>query len=1180
MKLLYGEERYFIGAVKFFDVSKDFGFIASNNCNMPTPKYNQDFYVNSSSFLEDDAKKEGRVVVFQVEKQDDGKKRAVNVRRITKSDEDIQLALSYYGDHEYIEYKDNRRINLYTHTFKPIGFVAEYVQHVIEEDPERSPGKTAQHFKFFVEHYKKEDYSKDHYIFDRQYSTEEKAVWVSFFSIFTDDELIELLNIYPSVVRYINDSHLLQRWIEVYFSEDCSLSKLKEIKNNLDYLPDECINIFRSRIDNKVDNRIKKLYAELSLRSDFDERELTGAWNNLEYLSPNNYNKEVRSLLDEIKSYRALTSNKFEDEIRQCVSSVRENKFKKKLALFKAEKLQTLSYDSFLDYLRVLSEEEILKFKEDIREAISSKIEKNIEDNLLSDAVSLLESVTILDDEFYSSYKNKLLPLIIDYLSKKLRANINNLYRVESDVLSPFRDLTSIYDEKEKEQIRRPLIAIVKNTSSLYVLSDLTYDNPWLTTDEALLLANNIVSSWKYQDLKKYLESEPDLFNNNMQYVEVIVGKAVQLVGNISLKNFFDGSPVEENQGTNCYSRNPIRENCSFLNNLKRIIPEGGKCSEWDKYINSRNAEELIILFENNVIESLPNSIIAKLIDSITLEFVYGNYRHWYERPSFKNPIYRRIFETTNSDLVSLIGIRLSKMELTENNIPLAVFLTELMSTNKPLNNNYQEYRSWELNFKSKLTNLATLHASNKFLTIVLWAVHFQTKSSMSTFSELFSSFPPYIQIRCIKKLFQLIDQGKLSYNAEGLYNLISNDSTRKLCFPLEIAFAYLKLREKDTTSTLNNNVMLQLMEGSDDHMDWVGIRQMMTQCGGRWMPICLPDDYTNKKRNNYFNGIIKKIGSNTIRVFIPNKMVDEYGNLKEYNNKFHQQAIELIKTTYNETEYIYKSVSQGDCYDFNSSYEVELFSIARAYNFQYNGLDNYIDFEKKEDQDDIFCECRLSNNLDNYHNISFYWCGNKPCFRPPIRYMLSNQWECYTILDFMRILNISTDYTNLAGKKTKYGHYIILSAYLKSFAKFYEHLSCRECGKLMKPKGITNFTTRAVTEFSCSNEQCKEYSETVYLNHCFNKKKCNATIDSRDSKTCPNEQYICPECGACCSTENFRMRINNLKMTGGYISERLINFVQFDLGHWEKGQFYCFKCGKPLGEDKRCPDCDVKYKD
>ena len=104
MKLIYGADKFFIGVVKFFDTNKDFGFIASNNCNMPSPKYNQDFYVCSASFIEDEAKKEGRIVVFQVDKQDNGKKRAVNVRRITKSDEDAPLALSYYGDHEYIEY--------------------------------------------------------------------------------------------------------------------------------------------------------------------------------------------------------------------------------------------------------------------------------------------------------------------------------------------------------------------------------------------------------------------------------------------------------------------------------------------------------------------------------------------------------------------------------------------------------------------------------------------------------------------------------------------------------------------------------------------------------------------------------------------------------------------------------------------------------------------------------------------------------------------------------------------------------------------------------------------------------------------------------------------------------------------------------------------------------------------
>ena len=266
--LIYGEDKFFIGAVKFFDTNKDFGFIASNNCNMDTHQYKQDFYVDSSSFVEDDAKKEGRVVVFQIHKQSNGKLKAIKVRRITKSDEDVQLALSYYGSHEFIEFKDNKKINLYTHTFKPVGLVAEHVKHLILGDPERSPEKTAQHFKFFVEHYKKEEYSKDKYIFDRHYSTEEKNIWVSLLSVFTDEECLEVLKIYPSIVRYINDRQILQRWIEAYISEDCSLSKLKEIFKNLEYLPEECVDIVRSRTEYIVDSRIKTLYSKLSLRSD------------------------------------------------------------------------------------------------------------------------------------------------------------------------------------------------------------------------------------------------------------------------------------------------------------------------------------------------------------------------------------------------------------------------------------------------------------------------------------------------------------------------------------------------------------------------------------------------------------------------------------------------------------------------------------------------------------------------------------------------------------------------------------------------------------------------------------------------------------------------------------------------------------------------------------------------
>lgn len=1172
------EEKFFIGAVKFFDVKKDFGYIASNNCNMSSPKYNQDFYVNSSSFIEEDAKKEGRIVVFQIHKQSDGKKRAIQVRCISKSDEDVQLALSYYGDHEFINYKDNRKINLYTHTYKPVKLVAEKVQGIIENDEERSPKRTVEHFTFFINHYKKEDFSEDKYIFDRDFSKDEKTIWTVLFSCFTEDETIELLRSYPSAARYFTDSQMLQKWIDVFISEDCSLPNLKTIEKTFKYIPDDCVKLAKEKTESIVDRKIKAILAKLSTYSDISYEDLfsaRGLRNRL--LSLNN--DEATNLLSDLHSYRELTSKEYKDEMQKCLSKVRDNKFRIRVKNFKSNPTPTYYTETFPNYIKTLSEEEIDHYKKDIEEAVSYVLDNYIDKKQFDDAVSLINEITVLDSSFVCNYKKKLYPLITDYLSASLPKYLDSSYSFERDFLSLYDRLTMIYDKDYKEQIIQKLLPIIKEKPSLYSVSAISSEKyQWISIEEAISFAENIFSSWQFNTYKSFIESDPYFFNNDLKYIEILVKNVVQLIGKIPLKHFFDGTPIENKSERSFYSRNPERENCTFLNSLKQLIPEEEKCSEWENYINTRNAEDLIILFENQVINTLPDRIITELINTISLDYIYGDNKHWYERPYFKNPTYFKIFATCKSDLTSLIGQRLSSIEWNYENIALAVFLTELMTANKPLKEDNNTLRNWESSFKANLGKLASTQSSNKQLTVVLWAVHFQTKTSMAAFSDMFAYLPPYIQIMCVKKLFQLIAQEKISYTAESLYNLLGSGA-KKICFPLEVTFTYLKLRETDSNATLNNAVMLQLLEGRDDHMDWVGIRQMMTQCVGRVTTYELPDDYTNKKRNSYFNGIIKKIDNDTIRVFVPNKMVDEYGTEKNYNNKYYHQSIDLIRITYGENEYKYTALPQGACFDFDVSYEVELFSIARAYNFLYNGLNNYIGFETKEEQNEVFCECRQANNVHNYNGLSFYWCGNKPCFRIPIRYRLPHEWEYYTILDFMRILNISADYTNKAGNKTKFGHYIILSSYLKSFAKFYEHLKCRECGKLMKPRGITNFTTRAVTEFSCANVQCKEQGKTVYLNHCFNKKNCNATIDSRDSKTCPNDQYICPECGACCSTQNFKLRIAHLHTTGGYISERLIKFVENDLGHWEKGIYFCYKCGRQMNDNRECPECSVKYK-
>ncbi len=1174
MKLLYGEDKYFIGAIKFFDKNKDFGFIASNNCNMPTSRYKQDFYVNSASFIEEKAKENGHIVVFQVELQDNGKKRAVNVRCITHSAEDIALALSYYGEHEYIEYKDDIKINLYNHTFKPRSLEAEKVKSIIMNDKERSPQKTAQHFKFFVEHYKTKALSKECYIFDRDYFKEEKAVWESLIGIFTEEESIEILRTYPSLCKYFDNTEILQRWINEYLKEDSSLAEIRELKTTFDFLPPEIVKIANNRIASFADLKITELYEKISNCTGIDI-------SNLEPKSSLRINSlfasEEAKLIQSLRSYLSLTDNKHEDEKQKCITAVRHNNFNLALNNFISAPLDSEKLESLFNSFESLDKDKTM-YQNEMIENVIKIVDRIIIEKKYEHAIRILSKAYIVDDVEIKELIIKLLPLIKTSLCETLTSYLSKPNYLERNFFNNFQKLTQLFNEDQIREIKEELKQIMLQSNSIQTLSICTKPNSrWLSIENSLNRVIEIVEQWQYDDLDNFIREGKGFFYNKKEYNDIIVKKALSLISSRSLSSRFNGKT--EGHIDVIYIQ---RGNCAFLKELKSYVHYSSDKvkNAWNEYINSKNAEEMLILYDNEVISDLPQNIIVYIINNISLDSVVADSSRWYHCPVLKEKNLENILTNTKIDIFPIISSRLVQMELTPESVPLATFLSELITINKPKTDDYITIRNWDLNITKKLQELANSQTKNLKLCVILWATHFKSFITIDGLRETFTLLPPYLQIRCIKKLFQLKEQGKIQFTAESLYNQISS-AINPICFPLEITFTYLKHREKDSKATLDNNIMLQLLDGRDDHPEWIGIRQLMTQCYGREQVKELTDDYSNYKRNKFFNGIIKEGKEEKLYILVPNKMIDANGVLQNYNNKHYSNIQELVRISYKKSEYKEMSIQNGFAFCFDKSQKVNLYAIARAFNLKYNRLNNFIDFTKNENDEDYFCECREAKELDYKYGISFYWCANKPCFRIPVRYMINSEWEKYTILDFMRILNIPTDYTNAIGSDTKFGHYIILSAYLKSFAKFYEHLKCRECKKLMKPFDISNFASRAVSQFQCTDENCKGYKKIVYLNHCFNKQKCNATIDSRDSRQCPNEQYICPECGACCSTENFRRRISNLHITGGDISKRLLDFVQEDKGHWEKEQYFCYKCGNPMSNNSGifyCYDCKTKY--
>lgn len=578
-----------------------------------------------------------------------------------------------------------------------------------------------------------------------------------------------------------------------------------------------------------------------------------------------------------------------------------------------------------------------------------------------------------------------------------------------------------------------------------------------------------------------------------------------------------------------------------------------------------------------NIKKIKDKSIIVKsIIDQLSLNCATAHGTPWYYTPHISDRYCEQLIANCDIDLFPILSKRILSIEPSVDNINFIVFLFELMKVNMPNSYDYYELKDWNERFSENLAQFCKDIKDNPLLNIILWATHVSTKSSFSALRTYFTYFPPYLQIRCVRKLFQLISLGKLKgYGAEKLYKLLSNDGANKICLPLEITFEYLKRHENDSSFSLSLNDIYRIICGRDDYSEWEKICLLVNECKGRWFVKELPDDKTNPFRNSYYNGSIY-YQNNQFIVSLPRNMMGMGNCLSHYNNKYFYKVQEYIRITYNCDEYVEKNTEIGKEYCFDKSHEIDLFSIARTFNFKYYNLDNFHKFDYC-DSGNLICECRASDCLDNFYNLPFNWCENKPCFCELARFHINSEWESYTILDFMRILNIPTDYTNHSGKKLRFGHYTILSSCLNNFEDFYEHLICRKCGKLLKPAGISNFAYRAITEFSCDNDECEEKGNIVYINHCFNKFSCNSIIDSRDSKTCPNGQYICPTCGACCSTENFRLRYEHLIQTGEHVSKWLKDFVDKEQGHWEKQEFFCYKCGKKM-TDKRCNECEVKY--
>jgi hypothetical protein len=198
--------------------------------------------------------------------------------------------------------------------------------------------------------------------------------------------------------------------------------------------------------------------------------------------------------------------------------------------------------------------------------------------------------------------------------------------------------------------------------------------------------------------------------------------------------------------------------------------------------------------------------------------------------------------------------------------------------------------------------------------------------------------------------------------------------------------------------------------------------------------------------------------------------------------------------------------------------------------------------------------------SLCNKSEKEFWWCENKQCYNICRNIHTPSQWKNYSLEDILGVLKIP--YKN--------AQYEILLNVINRVNRFLNHLTCRKCSSILKPKGQSNYAFYGVTLFSCQNNECEEFTvinpKYIYLSHCLNG-KCEDIIDSRDSVKCKTHAYsdecgwyICKNCNACCSSEKLQRRKYILEQTGQEYK------CHID-GHRDRGVICCSDCGNEMNE-------------
>ncbi|MFH6936000.1 cold shock domain-containing protein [Flavobacterium sp. FlaQc-30] len=495
---------------------------------------------------------------------------------------------------------------------------------------------------------------------------------------------------------------------------------------------------------------------------------------------------------------------------------------------------------------------------------------------------------------------------------------------------------------------------------------------------------------------------------------------------------------------------------------------------------------------------------------------------------------------------------------------------------------------------QSNLENIRLI--GSEFYNMLLWVIDKIEGLDFEQLRQKFIYFAPDTQVRILRKLFFLKTQEKFDLTIEKLNSLTRFDSdlyrtatNSSNAIPIDLSTdavikALSMYSEKERFIAESELMALLLEDLKFDQTRRFKFTEYFEKCKGR----------ETAEFNWSREGEIRKVSFGDNKHYFAVNFSP--GETKWENNRYGGREVYYPNANFENLKLAVKKVSgakwnpSAKHWGIPAQYETELLEFAKQHRFflnfhgsTYSNNIHLAEFKRTGIPNGIsFCEGRAANKPHEMFKKNFWWCAGQPCFNKCETIHIAAEWEKYTLLDFCEILQLNTDEVNKMGDIIPKGRLYQFNSLINRFNRLLDHLYCKDCSHILYPSdfGTSHFAAHTLVRFTCRNENCSNKKE-IYLNHCLNG-KCNCIIDSRISKKCSNGLFICSNCGSCCSHAMLQRRLSALELTGGYIHHNLVKSVNEKLGHLERADYFCYKCGTDMAQVGNqvfhCTDCRVTY--